>query len=148
MLVVVVALGYGIVKPRLGNDDRKVMAVGVFHFIFCAIESSIRSLRPRFQQSKDELYASIPLALTDAIVCWWIFSALVQTTKGLRLRRNVVKLSLYRHFTNTLVFAILASLGFLIWSVTQHKFVVCIRAWKELWVDTAFGICYFQCCCW
>jgi len=27
--------------------------------------------------------------------------------KLLRLRRNVVKLSLYRHFTNTLIFAVI-----------------------------------------
>lgn len=36
-----------------------------------------------------------------------IFSSLIQTTRTLRLRRNVVKLSLYRHFTNTLIFAVL-----------------------------------------
>ena len=36
-----------------------------------------------------------------------VFTSLVQTTRTLRLRRNVVKLSLYRHFTNTLVFAVL-----------------------------------------
>ena len=33
--------------------------------------------------------------------------SLVQTTRTLRIRRNVVKLSLYRHFTNTLIFAVL-----------------------------------------
>lgn len=37
----------------------------------------------------------------------YIFSSLIQTTRTLRLRRNVVKLSLYRHFTNTLIFAVL-----------------------------------------
>ena len=33
--------------------------------------------------------------------------SLVQTTRTLKIRRNVVKLSLYRHFTNTLIFAVL-----------------------------------------
>lgn len=37
--------------------------------------------------------------------------SLVKTMKLLKLRRNVVKLSLYRHFTNTLVFAVLGELG-------------------------------------
>lgn len=36
-----------------------------------------------------------------------IFISLAQTMKLLRLRRNVVKLSLYRHFTNTLIFAVI-----------------------------------------
>lgn len=37
----------------------------------------------------------------------YIFISLAQTMKLLRLRRNVVKLSLYRHFTNTLIFAVI-----------------------------------------
>jgi len=36
-----------------------------------------------------------------------IFTALVNTMRTLRLRRNLVKLSLYRHFTNTLIFSVL-----------------------------------------
>lgn len=39
--------------------------------------------------------------------CRHIFVSLTQTMKLLRLRRNVVKLSLYRHFTNTLIFAVI-----------------------------------------
>lgn len=35
--------------------------------------------------------------------------SLAQTMKLLRLRRNVVKLSLYRHFTNTLIFAVIGN---------------------------------------
>ena len=37
--------------------------------------------------------------------------SLAQTMKLLRLRRNVVKLSLYRHFTNTLIFAVIGNHG-------------------------------------
>lgn len=36
-----------------------------------------------------------------------IFVSLAQTIKTLKLRRNPVKLSLYRHFTNTLIFAVI-----------------------------------------
>ena len=44
-----------------------------------------------------------------------MFSALIQTTRTLRLRRNLAKLALYRHFTNVLVVAVLASVGFMLW---------------------------------
>jgi hypothetical protein len=74
----------------------------------------------------------------DAAICWWIFTGLVQTTRTLRLRRNVVKLSMYRHFTNTLIFAVLASVAYMIWSIKQHKLTTCLTDWKELWVDDAF----------
>ncbi|KAK7104865.1 hypothetical protein V1264_019515 [Littorina saxatilis] len=70
--------------------------------------------------------------------CDHIFSSLIQTTRTLRLRRNVVKLTLYRHFTNTLIFNVLASVAYMIWFMTQHKFKECIKDWKQLWVDEAF----------
>jgi hypothetical protein len=56
-----------------------------------------------------------------------VFSALVQTTRTLRLRRNLVKLSLYRHFTNTLIFAVLASVIFMLWSIKYHKLEECLK---------------------
>ncbi|NXS00199.1 TM87A protein, partial [Oxylabes madagascariensis] len=49
---------------------------------------------------------------------------LTQTMKLLKLRRNVVKLSLYRHFTNTLILAVAG----------KQKI---IPDWQELWVDDA-----------
>lgn len=52
--------------------------------------------------------------------------------------RNMVKLSLYRHFTNTLIFAVLASVVFMLYSIKVHRFADCLTDWKELWVDDAF----------
>jgi len=69
-------------------------------------------LQPKSDPGRQQLIASIPLAILDASICWWIFMSLVQTTRTLRIRRNLVKLSLYRHFTNTLIFAVLGKLGF------------------------------------
>ena len=36
-----------------------------------------------------------------------IFNSLIQVMRKLRLRRNAVKLSVYRHFTNTLIFTMM-----------------------------------------
>ena len=68
-------------------------------------------LQPKSDPGRQQLIASIPLAVLDASICWWIFMSLVQTTRTLRIRRNLVKLSLYRHFTNTLIFAVLGKCG-------------------------------------
>ena len=59
-------------------------------------------------------------------ICWWVFSALVETTRTLRLRRNLVKLSLYRHFANTLVFSVVASVTFMLWSIKYHRMADCL----------------------
>jgi hypothetical protein len=138
MLVLIVSLGYGIVKPRLGQTFHKVVFVGVVFFVLASIESCTRALSDRADQSVKLLVASVPLAVTDAIICWWIFSSLLQTTRTLRLRRNVVKLSLYRHFTNTLIFSVIASVAYMIWFMTQHRLKECVTDWRELWIDDAF----------
>jgi hypothetical protein len=40
--------------------------------------------------------AAIPLILLDVAIFWWIFTSLTNTMRALRLRRNEVKLALYR----------------------------------------------------
>ncbi|NWT84314.1 TM87A protein, partial [Lanius ludovicianus] len=87
--------------------------------------------------------AFIPLAFLDTALCWWIsftvllYGVLTQTMKLLKLRRNVVKLSLYRHFTNTLILAVAASIVFIIWTTMKFRLVDCQSDWQELWVDDA-----------
>ncbi|XP_042189009.1 transmembrane protein 87A isoform X2 [Callorhinchus milii] len=135
LLVIIVSLGYGIVKPRLGTVMHRVIGLGVLYLIFAAIEGVLRITGEK--ESDLALLASIPLALLDSGLCWWIFVSLAQTIKTLKLRKNVVKLSLYRHFTNTLILAILASVGFMIWTTKKFRLAVCQSDWMELWVDDA-----------
>lgn len=138
MLVIIVSLGFGIVKPRLGPMLHRVVGAGVLYFVLAAIESYLRVMHKQNDRSREILIASIPLAILDSAICWWIFTSLVQTTRTLRLRRNMVKLSLYKHFTNTLIFSVIASVIFMIYSIRAHKLALCITDWKELWVDEAY----------
>ncbi|CAC5418538.1 Transmembrane protein 87A,Transmembrane protein 87B [Mytilus coruscus] len=133
MLVIIVSLGFGIVKPRLGAAFHKVLFVGGLYFISSSIEGCYRALNTNQVNNSTLLILNIPLAIVDAI-----FSSLVQTTRTLRLRRNVVKLSLYRHFTNLLIFAVLSSVIFMLWSLVTHKLKKCITDWEEIWIDDAF----------
>ncbi|XP_041105853.1 transmembrane protein 87A isoform X2 [Polyodon spathula] len=136
LLVVIVSLGYGIVKPRLGTVMHRVVGLGVLYFLFAAVEGILRITGAKY--SDLVLLANIPLALLDSGLCWWIFVSLAQTIKTLKLRRNPVKLSLYRHFTNTLIIAIVASIIFMIWTTKKFRFAECQSDWMELWVDDAF----------
>lgn len=138
MLVVIVSLGFGIVKPRLGAALHRVVGVGLLYFFLAASEAYLRITQPKNEQSKDLLVASVPLAVLDSAICWWIFSALVNTTRTLRLRRNEVKLSLYRHFTNTLIFAVIASVIYMLYSIKTHRLVSCLVIWKDMWLDDAY----------
>ncbi|GAB5572540.1 transmembrane protein 87A isoform X2 [Prionailurus iriomotensis] len=108
-LVIIVSLGYGIVKPRLGVTLHKVVVAGALYLLFSGMEGVLRVTG---------------LSLT-------------QTMKLLKLRRNIVKLSLYRHFTNTLILAVAASIVFIIWTTMKFRIVTCQSDWRELWVDDA-----------
>ncbi|KAG8449630.1 hypothetical protein GDO86_016318 [Hymenochirus boettgeri] len=134
ILVIIVSLGYGIVKPRLGATLHKVVMAGALYLLFSGMEGV---LRVTGAQSDLASLAFIPLAFLDTALCWWIFISLTQTMKLLRLRRNVVKLSMYRHFTNTLILAVVASIVFIIWTTMKFRLVDCQSDWQELWVDDA-----------
>ncbi|XP_052579348.1 transmembrane protein 87B isoform X1 [Peromyscus californicus insignis] len=136
LLVIIVSLGYGIVKPRLGTVMHRVIGLGLLYLVFAAVEGAMRVLGAN--DSDLVLLASLPLSLLDSGLCWWIFISLAQTMKTLRLRKNTVKFSLYRHFTNTLIFAVLASIVFMVWTTKTFRIAKCQSDWMELWVDDAF----------
>lgn len=138
MLVIIVALGYGIVKPRLGSLKQKVFGMGLLYFATASTEALLRINTKNDETNNRVMISRIPLAVIDATIYYWIFTGLVATTRTLRLRKNIVKLNVYRHFTNTMIFAIVASLLFMIWSLKSHFFTTCITNWREFWVDDAF----------
>ncbi|XP_059179675.1 transmembrane protein 87A-like isoform X2 [Physella acuta] len=138
MLVIIVSLGYGIVKPRLGQTFHKVLIVGVVFFILASIVGCMKALTEKAAQTTQQLLACVPLAVTVVIICWWIFKSLRQTLRTLRLEKDIVKLSTYRHFRNSLIFYIIAVLAYMIWFLVKHRFKECLSDWKTLWMDDAF----------
>ncbi|XP_073906360.1 transmembrane protein 87B isoform X1 [Castor canadensis] len=136
LLVIIVSLGYGIVKPRLGTVMHRVIGLGLLYFIFAAVEGVMRVIGG--SKHLAVVLGDIVLAVIDSIFVWFIFISLAQTMKTLRLRKNTVKFSLYRHFTNTLIFAVLASIVFMVWTTKTFRIAKCQSDWMELWVDDAF----------
>ncbi|XP_040917272.1 transmembrane protein 87A-like [Toxotes jaculatrix] len=136
ILVLIVSLGYGIVRPRLGTTVHRLVAVGLLYLLFSSVEGVLRVTGGFY--GTVALVANLSLSLIDSCVMWWIFISLSQTIRLLKLRRNVVKLSLYQHFTNTLIFSVVASIIFIIWTTKVFKLVDCQTGWRDLWVDDAF----------
>lgn len=138
MLVIIVSLGFGIIKPRLGSMFHRVISIGILYFALSAIECVLRLYRPKNDPTNQAMMAGVPLAVLDSIICYWVYNSLVQTTRTLNLRRNLVKLSLYTKFTNTLIAAVISSMAFMIWEIHTHKLTSCLIDWQRLWIDEAF----------
>ncbi|XP_034051228.1 LOW QUALITY PROTEIN: transmembrane protein 87A-like [Thalassophryne amazonica] len=137
ILVLIVSLGYGIVKPRLGTTVHRLVAVGLLYLFFSSVEGVLRVTGGFY--GTVALVANLSLSLIDSCVMWWIFISFISNPLvSLKLRRNIVKLSLYQHFTNTLIFSVVASIVFIIWTTKVFKLVDCQSGWRDLWVDDAF----------
>lgn len=148
-----------ICRPRLGPMLHRVVGTGALYFVLACVESYLRVGYTKNDPSNQILVASIPLAVLDSAICWWIFTSLVQTTRTLRLRRfvvggffqvqfnqyilcsyyrNTVKLTLYRHFTNTLIFAVITSVIFMLLSIKTHRIVDCLTVSYTTYWDILF----------
>ena len=139
MLLIVVSLGYGTVKPSLGAQMNKVIAIGTMYGVFAFLDGMSRaySLTDDTSDNTDYLLM-IPLLIIDTIILYWIVTAIKDTRHVLRLRRNTIKLSFYNHLIYAIVFAILLAIIFMIWSLIYIRSSECLQDWGELWIDDAF----------
>ncbi|KAJ2950196.1 hypothetical protein O0L34_g11556 [Tuta absoluta] len=145
MLVIIVSLGFGIVKPRLGPALQRVVGTGLLWGFLAAIEAWLRLHHKAEDSNRDLLLSEAPLSLLDSGICWWVFVSLAHTMRTLQLRRNAIKLSLYRHFTNTLIFAVISSVIFMLYSIKSYRVLNCILDWREVWMDEAYWHMLFAC---
>jgi len=65
MLVIIVSLGFGIVKPRLGPTLHRVVGIGGLYFVIASSEAWLRIVKPKNDISSTTLFAGIPLAVID-----------------------------------------------------------------------------------
>ena len=72
ILVIIVSMGYGIVKPRLGPTLHRVVMVGALYFLLATVESVFRLIHPKNDPANKALLAAVPLAVIDASICWWV----------------------------------------------------------------------------
>eukprot|EP00128_Syssomonas_multiformis_P008856 Colp12_sorted_trinity150504_noHs@11885 len=137
LLVLIVSMGYGVVKPTLGATMRQVLMLGAGYFIASSAYDIAHVIRiTQGGSTRAELVFMLPLSLLDAVIVWWVFISLSKTMNTLRLRKQVVKLSMYQYFMYTLLFCIVASIIFVIVWVSLET--SSSRNWKVLWLNEAY----------
>lgn len=144
ILVVVVSVGFGIVIPRLGKTLYYLLAIALIYFPFASLDGVYTRKQSAVMRRGWMLVVLIVLEVVDTFICYWIFSGLIHVMRKLRLRRNTVKLSIYRHFTNTLIFTMLAAVLYMVWFVITFQRPECNSHWRVRWLDLAFWPFLFQ----
>lgn len=76
-------------RPRLGPLLPKVLGVSCLYLAMSLMESYFRLSS---NMSAEILLVELPLAALDSGIVCWIFAALTQTTRALRLRRYLINI--------------------------------------------------------
>jgi len=95
-LLLIVCMGYGVVRPSLGRTMIYVRALAVTHFVFGLIYAIVSlSVAPE-NAGPLILLVVLPLAATLTAFYVWTLNALGATMKDLTQRRQTVKAAMYR----------------------------------------------------
>ena len=92
-MLLIVSLGYGVVKPTLGTTMNACITLAVVHFMFNAMYNLV--LRSSSPNSTLELMLALPLSILMTIFYMWILNGIEETKKHLKDRRQGIKLLMY-----------------------------------------------------
>eukprot|EP00270_Netrium_digitus_P002467 TRINITY_DN12799_c0_g1_i1.p1 TRINITY_DN12799_c0_g1~~TRINITY_DN12799_c0_g1_i1.p1 ORF type:complete len:534 (+),score=153.32 TRINITY_DN12799_c0_g1_i1:163-1764(+) len=139
LLILVVAMGFGVVRPTLGGLSGKVLLLGGAYFLATESLEVMQNVGAIDDLSSSErVILVLPVAILDAIIILWIFTSLSKTLALLQAKRTMHKLELYRKFTNMLALSVVVSVA---WICYEFYFKVTDQfneRWQSDWITSAF----------
>ena len=137
ILVVIVCLGFGTVRPRLGTINTRLLIAASFIYFSVVSVTSVVYARNDYEYGS-LWYLRIILLILDIAWFYWIFYALVNTRRALKLRRNTVKLSLYNSMGIVLISAAIASFFLILVEIYILLAKTCLPYWRERCANLIF----------
>ncbi|KAH7537686.1 hypothetical protein FEM48_Zijuj03G0119200 [Ziziphus jujuba var. spinosa] len=139
LLLLVVSMGYGVVRPTLGGITSKVLLLGVTYLVASEALELVEHLGNINDLSgKARIFLVLPVALLDACFILWTFSSLSKTLEKLQVRRSMAKLELYRKFTNALAVSVLLSVAWIGYELYFNASDPLSELWRRAWIIPAF----------
>ncbi|KAL6495957.1 hypothetical protein OROGR_030520 [Orobanche gracilis] len=139
LIMLIVSMGYGVVRPTLGGLTSKVVLLGGTFFVASEVLEIIENVGAVSDLSgKARLFFVLPVAILDAFFILWIFTSLSSTLNKLQARRMTAKLDIYRKFTNALAVAVIVSVGWICYEIYFKSNDVYNELWQNAWIIPAF----------
>lgn len=150
VVVLIVAMGYGVVRQSLGEDMNRVMGLGAAYCVLSLIFTISSSMPSAAKNIGDPEYQNLfsivimLLATIDTVFYMWTISSINSLIITLEARNQNVKLQLYKNFR----FALIAAVSFaVLWAVyssilmgTQSS----ETSWELKWtIDAISELLYF-----
>ncbi|KAJ3245538.1 hypothetical protein HDU77_009427 [Chytriomyces hyalinus] len=119
-MLLIVSLGYGVVKPTLGTNMKKCVILGVVHFLAGVLYGAgalvINDVSPGVA-----LAFSLPLSFAMTVFYYSILNGLTDTMEGLAARRQPIKLLMYQRLWRILVFSAVVLVIFFVVNTIAFK---------------------------
>ncbi|KAJ4720241.1 Transmembrane protein like [Melia azedarach] len=139
LLLILVSMGYGVVRPTLGGITPKLILLGITYFVFSEALGLVEHLGNINDFSgKARLILVLPVSLLDACFIIWIFSSLSETLEKLTIKKSMAKFALYRNFTNSLAVSVLLSVAWIGYELYFNAADPLSELWRRAWIIPAF----------
>ncbi|KAG6549607.1 hypothetical protein Mapa_008585 [Marchantia paleacea] len=139
LLILVVSMGYGVVRPTLGGLTSKVLLLGGTYFLASESLDVVENVGTINDLSgKARLFLVLPVAILDAFFILWIFTSLSKTLEKLQARKQVAKLDLYRKFTNSLAVGVVVAVLWIGYELYFKATDSYSEGWQNAWIISAF----------
>ncbi|CAA7400758.1 unnamed protein product [Spirodela intermedia] len=139
VIMLVVSMGFGVLRPTLGGLTSKVIMLGATFFLASEVLELVENAGTINDLSgKAILFLVLPVAVLDAFFILWIFTSLSKTLEKLQAKRLTAKLEMYRKFTNALCAAVIVSVGWICYEIYFKSTDVYNERWQNAWVIPAF----------
>ncbi|KAI8842995.1 lung seven transmembrane receptor-domain-containing protein [Chytridium lagenaria] len=110
-MLLIVSLGYGVVKPTLGSTMKKCLFITYVHFVFGVLYASGAMLVTEVTPLLALVFV-LPLSTAMTIFYVLILQGLTDTVNTLLSKRQTVKLQMYQRLQAILIFSALSLLVF------------------------------------
>ncbi|RHZ44712.1 hypothetical protein Glove_712g22 [Diversispora epigaea] len=105
-MLLIVCMGYGVVKPTLGSTMNRCRALGIAHFIFGVIYAAGTMLINPYTTNPLIFLVIFPLAFTMTAFYIWTLQSITNTLQTLEIRRQNVKALMYKRLYRLLIFSV------------------------------------------
>eukprot|EP01133_Synstelium_polycarpum_P013080 gene13080-15386_t len=144
-IVLVVAMGYGVIIPTLPRMTvYKVGSTITLYSIFNLLQLYIQTTpAPTASREVSYIIFSIPVALLDTLFYWWIFFSFTKIMGEMNLKRQKAKIDLYSTFFVILIVSAIVSVILALTQIIMAAVKSMDETWTFQWMWSGFWDCTY-----
>ena len=147
-LVIMLSLGWGVIRDTLGETKRHIIIVGIVYFILSSTrvigeEVLQKELEEAHGEPSVKLFdfvkcVTVVLVLVDTFIYLWIFDSLSGTVQYLQNMNQNMKLKRYLRFRLILSFSVLFAVIWGVFEIVNHFMQTGILSYEQKWAVNGF----------